>query len=95
MYRGVLDGPSRYHLLPGQHRVEATQGAVFAHLTKVCAADICTSIDKSAATSSHHLTLLGTAGPVASQKRAHDLRKRIVNRGSATPLCADPRSAHR
>jgi len=48
MYQAVLDGRSRCHLLPVQHRVEGTQGAVFAHLAKVCAYDIATSIGKSA-----------------------------------------------
>jgi DNA-binding transcriptional ArsR family regulator len=74
-----------------EHRAEATQGAVFAHLTKVCVCDISTSIDKSAATSSHHLTLLCTTGPVASEKRAHGLRKRIrIRTGAWLGYVRDP-----
>lgn len=45
---------------------------------EVCACDFSTSIDKSAATTSHHLKLLRNAGLVSSEKRGTWVWYRVV-----------------
>lgn len=45
---------------------------------EVCACDVVTGIGKSAATTSHHLNLLRTAGPVTSDRRGTWIHYRVL-----------------